>query len=425
MTPSARIQAVIEILQALENVSLPADRYIRDFFRARRYAGSKDRAAVAERVFAIERRRSSLAWRMASEHPRALAIASLLAEGVSDIAALFDGGKYSPAALSEAERAAIAAPPRGEPPAHVKGEFPPFLESELTRAFGPHLLDEMIAMQARAPIDLRVNTLKTTRDDVLATLLVEGVSAKRCRHSPLGIRLPAGAKGLERTGLFEDGAFEFQDEAAQIAALLCEAGPGMHVLDIAAGAGGKALALAAQMHNKGEIVATDIDAGRLRQIGPRAERAGAAIITLRDTIADTKIFDAVLVDAPCSGTGTWRRQPELRWRLTQARLAELITIQDSLLERGAAHLRPGGRLIYATCSLLPCENEDRVAEFLAHHPDFAIRPAADIWRGEQLSGMGAFFKVSPLSAEMDGFFTAVLTRETAASASLDKGRTPS
>jgi 16S rRNA (cytosine967-C5)-methyltransferase len=422
MTPSARIQAAIEILEALENVSVPSDRYIRDFFRARRYAGSKDRAAVAERVYDVLRHRSSYRRRMGSDAARAGVIGSLLADGKGDIEALFGGNKYAAQALSEAERAAIASPLAGDPPLHVRGEFPQFLESEFVRAFGPRVLDEMLAMQGRAAIDLRVNTLKSRRDDVLATLLVEGISAKRCRYSPLGIRLPAGAKGLERTELFEDGAYEFQDEAAQIASLLVGAQPGSRILDIAAGAGGKALALAAAMNNRGEIVASDIDAGRLRQIAPRAERAGAAIISVRETIADGELFDAALVDAPCSGTGTWRRQPELRWRLTSARLAELITIQDSLLERASAHVRPGGRLIYATCSLLPCENEDRIAAFRARHREFSIRPVAEIWAGAPLPGSGEFFKASPLSSAMDGFFTAILERETA---SLDKARTPS
>jgi 16S rRNA (cytosine967-C5)-methyltransferase len=417
MTPSARIEAAIEILSALENTAMPADRFIRDWFRRRRYAGSKDRAAVAERVFDILRHRSSYAWRMRSEAPRSLAIASLLRDGESaeSIEALFSGEGYGPAALSEEEHASLLSPPEGEPPLAARGEFPAWLEPELLRAFGSDLLVEMVALQSRASIDLRVNTLKAERAEVLAALRNEGFDAEPTPFAPFGIRIPAGegSAALSRNELFEQGVFEFQDEAAQIAALLVGAKPGMAVLDLAAGAGGKSLALAAAMRNQGEIVAGDIDQGRLAQIGPRAERAGATIILPRPAAAG-EMFDRVLVDAPCSGTGTWRRQPELRWRLTPERLAALQKTQDSLLDDGARHTGPGGRLVYATCSILPCENEDRIAAFLERHPDFAIRPARSVWtesvKAAAPPGMGEFFKATPLKDGMDGFFTAILER---------------
>jgi 16S rRNA (cytosine967-C5)-methyltransferase len=417
MTPSARIEAAIEILGALDNTALPADRFIRDWFRRRRYAGSKDRAAVAERVFDILRHRGSYAWRMGSEAPRSLAIASLLRDGESaeSIQSLFSGEGYGPAALSEEERASLLSPPEGEPPLAARGEYPLWLEQELFRAFGSDLLDEMVALQSRASIDLRVNTLKAERTDVLFALRNEGFDAKPTPFAPFGIRIAAGAgaAALSRSKLFEQGVFEFQDEAAQIAALLVGAKPDLRVLDLAAGAGGKALALAAAMRNQGEIVASDIDEGRLAQIGPRAERAGVAIILPRPRAAG-ELFDRVLVDAPCSGTGTWRRQPELRWRLTPERLDSLQKTQDSLLDDGARHTKPGGRLIYATCSILPCENEDRIAAFLERHPDFAIRPVRDVWT-ESLGtatppGMGEVFRATPFRDGMDGFFTAVLER---------------
>jgi 16S rRNA (cytosine967-C5)-methyltransferase len=417
MTPSARLEAAIEILGALETTALPADRFIRDWFRRRRYAGSKDRAAVAERVFDILRHRGSYAWRMRSAAPRSLAMASLLRDGESaeSIQALFRGESYGPAALSEEERARLLPPPEGEPPLAARGEFPEWLEPELLRAFGADLLDEMVALQSRASIDLRVNSLKAERTDVLSALGNEGFDAQQTPFAPFGIRIAAGAgaAALGRSKLFEAGAFEFQDEAAQIAALLVGAKPGMRALDLAAGAGGKSLALAAAMRNQGEIVAGDIDAGRLAQIGPRAERAGVTIILPRPGAAG-EVFDRVLVDAPCSGTGTWRRQPELRWRLTPERLAALQKTQDSLLEDGARHTRPGGRLISATCSILPSENEDRIAVFLARHPDFAIRPAREVWAEsvgtDPPPGLGDIFRATPLKDGMDGFFTAVLER---------------
>lgn len=414
MTPAARLQAVIELLEGMAVSAMPADRYIRDYFRARRYAGSKDRAAVAERVFQVFRHRASYGWCMGEESPRAWVIASLLAENLpaDEIAALFAGSGYGPAPLSAAEQRTIEHPPAGAPPLPVQGEFPAFLEAELTERFGSDLLAEMQALNARAPVDLRVNTLKATREDVLAALQAEGYAAEPTCHSPFGIRLPAGSSGLERTALFASGAFEFQDEAAQIAAILCETAPSMAVLDLAAGAGGKALALAAAMANRGVIVASDVSPARLAQIGPRAARAGAAVIA---TEREPKgVFDRVLLDAPCSGSGTWRRQPEQKWRLTPARLSELTALQDRLLDRAAAHVAPGGRLIYATCSLLPQENEGRIAAFLDRAPAFAAMSAEAVWRratgAAPPPGMGEVFRGSPHASGMDGFFTAILAR---------------
>jgi 16S rRNA (cytosine967-C5)-methyltransferase len=417
MTPAARLQAAIDILESLEATAQPADRFLRDWFRARRYAGSKDRAAVAERVYAVLRHRASYAWRM-GEGARAAVIASLLADGGEAMDALFAGQAYGPAPLSATERARLIAPPTDDPPLSVKGEYPPFLEEELRRAFGERLLEEMLALQSRAPIDLRVNALKAGRADVLSRLKAEDFDAVPTRYSPFAIRVAPGAKGLERTEAFADGLFEFQDEASQIAALLCGARAGMRVLDLAAGAGGKALALAAAMNNAGEILAFDDNAERLKPLAERAARAGAGNITIATKRGgplwrDGK-FDLVLIDAPCSGTGTWRRQPELRWRITLEKLAALTKTQDELLDDGARHVRPGGWLVYATCSLLPSENEDRIARFLAAHADFAAIPAANAWREAvgtpPPSGLVQFFRASPLSTGTDGFFTAVLQR---------------
>jgi len=409
MTPAARIQAVIDILGEVERTRQPIDRHLRDWGRTHRFAGSKDRAAIAERIYTIQRRRAWLAWRIGSDAPRALVIGSLLDEG--GIEALFSGGGYGPSALTDAERATIAQAPSGEPPPHVRGEYPQFLEDELHRAFSDALLDEMVALQARASADLRVNTLKTSRDDLLHALRDEGADAQPTPFSPFGIRLAEGEAKLGRGGLFLSGAFEFQDEAPQIAALLCGAEPGMRVLDLAAGAGGKSLALAAIMQNRGRIVASDVRAAALTELERRAERAGATII---DTQPPDGVFDIVLLDAPCSGTGTWRRQPELRWRLTPERLTELHATQDALLKQAAAHVKPGGRLVYATCSILPSENEDRVAAFLDSHRDFAVMPVADVWRevlgSEPPMTHSHFFHASPFSTQTDGFFTAVLQK---------------
>src|SRR6185503_19358425 len=215
MTPAARLQMAIEILEQLETTALPADRFLRDWFRRRRYAGSKDRAAVGERVFDVLRHRFSFAWRMQNETSRALVIASVVHEGQTpeSIGAIFSGEGYGPPPLREAEIDALNSPP-GEPPPHVQGEYPQWLEPEFRRAFGDRLLDEMRTLQSRAPIDLRVNALKATRAQVITQLRGEGYDAGAAPHSPFGIRIPAGASGLEKTGLFASGAFELQDEAS-------------------------------------------------------------------------------------------------------------------------------------------------------------------------------------------------------------------
>jgi 16S rRNA (cytosine967-C5)-methyltransferase len=420
MTPAARIQAAIDILDGLHESRMPADRFIRDFFRARRYAGSKDRASVTERVYATFRHRASFGWRMGGETPRALVIASLLKENadVDGISSLFSGDGYGPAILTDAERAAIVTQPSGKPAPHIAGEYPQFLESELQRAFGDHMPDEMQAMLARAPIDMRVNTLRAEREDVLAQLQELDFAAEASRYAPSGVRIPSGegSAALGRSKLFESGAFEFQDEAAQIAVALAAPKPGSRVLDLAAGAGGKTLALAALMQNKGEITAHDIDEGRLRQITPRAHRAGVSIIqTHAGAKPPGRPYDLVFLDSPCSGSGIWRRQPENKWRLTQERLDELNALQDKLLDQAAARAAGAARIVYATCSILPCENEDRVAAFLERHPTFSIRPAAEVWRtatgSEPPLGMGEFLKATPRATRMDGFFAAVLSKD--------------
>jgi 16S rRNA (cytosine967-C5)-methyltransferase len=390
MTPSARLQAAIDILEGLNGAIAPADRAVRDWFAARRFAGSGDRRAIAELVFRIVRHRASLAWRMQSESPRALAIAALLADG-QEPASLFTGG-YGPAPLTAEELASIAAPPT-PPPTWVTGEYPEWLESELTRRFGPMLAAEMAAFAERAPVDLRVNTLKSSREAVLAALQADGFEAEAVGR--VAIRCPPGSRNLDRHALYLAGHFEIQDLAAQTAAERAGAKPGMRVLDLAAGAGGKSLAMAAAMENQGEIIACDTRGAALAELEKRARRAGADIIRTH-ILGDppTGPFDLVLVDAPCSGSGTWRRQPELKWRLTPHRLAALTALQDRLLEQAAG--LAATRLVYATCSILPVENEDRITAFLAKNPAF---------RREEPD-----FQASPAAFGMDGFYAAFLTR---------------
>jgi 16S rRNA (cytosine967-C5)-methyltransferase len=413
MTPAARLQMAIEILEGLEKTTQPMDRFLSAWFRIRRFAGSKDRRAIAEQVFALTRNRARLANRMGSDTPRAWMIASLLESG-EDMEALFNlsqGGGYGPAPLSDAERAAIAATPPPAP-SWVQGEYPLWLEGELSRAFGARLLEEMAGFIGRAPTDLRVNTLKATRDEVIAALAAQDVAATPTPYAPHGIRIAGDAANLSKSPLFESGAFEFQDEAAQIAAALCFAEPGMRILDLAAGAGGKSLAFAASMQNEGEILACDIRGEALFELQKRAARAGATIIKALplDHGQPSGVFDAVFVDAPCSGTGTWRRQPELRWRLSPAQLADRMQTQDRLLDQAAPLVRPGGRLLYATCSVLPSENQDRLTAFHGRHPGFMPLNLAENWPGTPPPGLEQDFRASPATTGTDGFHCAGLIK---------------
>ena len=401
MTPSARLAAAIDILEGLSlgsggATAQPVDRFIKDWFRTRRFAGSGDRREITELVFNVLRHRASFAHRMGREGPRALVIAALLDCG-RDPAGLFIGG-YGPEPLSQAETAIIATAPT-EAPLWVKGEFPGWLESELTKRFGDRLLDEMAAFADRAPVDLRVNTLKTSRDAVLAQLTEDKFDCTPIGTN--GIRCPAGS-ALTNHHLFDEGAFEIQDLAAQTAAERAGAKPGMRVADLAAGAGGKSLALAAAMNNQGAIIACDVRGAALAELEKRAARAGASII--RSHIlglppahaSDGAPFDLVFLDVPCSGSGTWRRQPELKWRLTPQKLASLRESQERLLRQGEGLCAKNGLLVYATCSILPCENEEQIAAFLAKNPGF---------RRQQPD-----FQASPASTGSDGFYAAFLSR---------------
>lgn len=388
MTPAARIQAAIEILSA--DTAQPLERQLKAWFRAHRFAGSSDRRAIIERVYSVFRHRAHFAHRMASDGPRALVIASLLADGENP-ENYFTGG-YGPSPLGDTERTAIAAMP-GPAPSFVEGEYPQWLEEELRRSFGARLPEEMRAFQARAPVDLRVNSLKAGRDEVLARLTADGFACVPLEGLPDAIRCAPGA-ALTSHALYLSGAFEIQDAAAQTAVALCEARPGMRVLDLAAGAGGKSLALAAAMENMGEIVACDIREDALAELDRRARRAGAVIIRTHLLGPPPEgPFDLVLLDVPCSGSGTWRRQPELKWRLTPERLAQLAALQDRLLQQGAGL---GGKLVYATCSVLMRESQDRVGDFLAAHPAFAR--------------IGPDFHASPATTDTDGFYAARLHR---------------
>lgn len=409
MTPAARLQAAIDILEEIEKSTLPADRILDAWGKAHRFAGSKDRAAIAERVFEILRRRSECAWAMQNSSPRdwvlgALKVIDRLPD--TDIARLFAGEGHGPSPLSADEARRLRAPVPPQSP-EIALSFPAWLAPELERAFKGHLAREMAPFLRRAPVDLRVNTLRASREALAAALGDEGIETAPHALSPWGLRITGGpARAVTRTDPFDEGWFEVQDMGSQRAALLLGAGRDETVLDLCAGGGGKALALAAMMENKGALIACDIGPARLAELSLRARRAGASIIKTKVLDPDWMggaaapdiargSIDRILIDAPCSGTGTWRRNPETKWRLTQARLVELTRLQGTLIDAALPWLKPGGTLAYVTCSLLCGENEDVVSGALARHA--GLRLAAQ-------------HRLSPASGDCDGFGIAILER---------------
>ncbi len=438
MTPGARIEAAIDLIGRIDAEPVPAERVITPYMRARRYIGSKDRRAIGDLVYAMLRARARIDWWLdragqgdGVARPRRAVIAALgLVESMTadEIGALFDGGAYHPALLTSEDRAlagAVAGQPldHAEQPPSVRGECPAWLMEEFTQAFGGGLDAELAALTRGAPLDLRVNTLKGGRDGAIAALAQEGIKAEPTPISPLGLRLD-GPLAVYGGAAYEGGLIEIQDEGSQVVALLTDARPGMAVADLCAGAGGKTLALAACMENRGTLIALDIDQRRLDRAAKRLKRAGAGIVRrhlLRGSdpwlAKRAGTFGRVLVDAPCSGSGAWRRQPDQRWRLTRSTLAGYVAAQDEILAAAAPLVAGGGRLVYATCSLLPAENARRVEAFLAARPDFTLLPAERVW-AEALGGAspaplpfdGPYLLLSTARHGTDGFFAAVLER---------------
>ncbi|WP_119459631.1 RsmB/NOP family class I SAM-dependent RNA methyltransferase [Rhodospirillaceae bacterium SYSU D60014] len=444
MTPGARLQAAIELLAAIHGGTAPADRAAAAFFRSRRYIGGGDRRAVIDRVYAVLRRRAALDWWIGRAMPetafpdpeRARTIAALtLLEGWSAdrVGDAFDGGRFRPAPLDSAERQlahALAGNGIDSPdqPSWVRLEFPEWLTPQLAEAFGPRLETEMTALMVEAPLDLRANALKASRESALAALAQDGVTTVPTLLSPVGLRVEEGRPPLATLDSFKQGLIEVQDEGSQLASLLVDARPGMRVVDFCAGAGGKTLALAAAMRNKGQVVACDVLRGRVDRAAVRLRRAGAHNVERRGLSSErdpwvkrhAASFDRVLVDAPCSGAGTWRRNPDAKWRLRPEDLTELQALQRRIIESACRLVRPGGRLVYVTCSLLPAENEEQIDWFTAQRPDFALRSIADVW-AEVIGGAcpagGPTLALTPARNGTDGFFVAVLERAPAVEAS--------
>jgi 16S rRNA (cytosine967-C5)-methyltransferase len=423
----AHIEAAIAILDDVLNRHRPAPAALADWGKSHRFAGSSDRAAIGNLVYDALRRQRSLAAQMASDRPRALALAAApraLGLTLAATIASADGSPHAIAPLRETEIAGLARELPADTPAPVRGDYPDWLASAFARAFGEAAAEEGAALARRAPVDLRVNTLKADRDRLLKALARFAPLATP--YSPVGVRLPArdGAgrqPNVEAEVGHGRGWFEVQDEGSQIAALMANARQREQVLDICAGAGGKTLLFAAQMRNTGQIYAYDEDPLRLRPILERLKRAGVRntqVLAAADAAGLAALgprFDLVFVDAPCTGSGAWRRRPDAKWRLKPANLEQRQQQQKNALAAAAALVKVGGRLVYATCSVLPEENGDQIAAFLANHPGFRQLP----WRAAWAAGVGGEppavacehdLLLTPARHGTDGFFIATLER---------------
>jgi 16S rRNA (cytosine967-C5)-methyltransferase len=427
----------IELLNAVTESGRPADAIIADFLRERPWLTGRERGDTLHRVDDVLRHRGQLDWwieRAAhglSANARLRVIAHLaLAEGqpAARIARLFDGGHHMPEPLGGREESFVAAIEgqallQAAMPLAVRAAYPPWLEAELRQAFGERLEFEMSALAEPAPLDLRVNLLKTTREAARVSLKAEALNAVPTIHSPIGLRIDRRID-LGQCVALGQGLVEPQDEGSQIAALLVDAKPGHYVVDFCAGAGGKTLALSASMRNRGRLVAADLAAGRLLRARARLKRAGANNVDIRDSITERKWFkrqagraDRVLVDAPCSGIGSWRRITDARWRLVPNDIDELVDRQRGILADAAKLVAPGGRLIYVTCSVLPRENEQQVAAFLSAHAEFAAMPVPLVWREvieRPCPVNDIYLQLTPARHGTGGFFVAVLERKLSA-----------
>jgi 16S rRNA (cytosine967-C5)-methyltransferase len=431
MTPGARLSAAIEVLADIGARRRPANDALKDWGLAHRFAGSGDRAAIAGLVYDTLRRKSSAAFVMDDDTPRAVVLGMLRLERKLDapaIVRLAEDGRHAPGALSDGERARLDAASLDGAPPWVAGDYPEWLDPHLARVFGDERAAEGSALASRAPLDLRVNTLKATRDATAEQLAHLG--ATPTRWSPWGLRivLPADSKNpaIHSEPAFIKGLIEVQDEGSQLAALCARASPGEQVVDLCAGAGGKTLALAAAMEGRGQIFATDSDKRRLAPIHARIERAGAHNVQVRTPKGQgaslTEFLghaDLVLIDAPCTGTGAWRRNPDAKWRVRPGALEMRLKDQAAVLDAAAALVKPGGRIAYVTCSVLAEENGDQVRAFLARQSQFALMPPAEV--ANALGERAFLFRhavlvsdegllMTPRRTDTDGFFVSIVVR---------------
>lgn len=431
MIPSARLSAAIEVLGDIAAKRRPAGDSLKEWGLAHRFAGSGDRAAISGLVFDTLRRRASAAHVMGADTPRALVLGTLAVMRGLDLDAisrLCDGARFAPAPLSAEETARLANPSLETAAPWVKGDYAQWLDPYLNVVFGEDRVEEGRALASRAPLDLRVNTLKSTPEAALAEL--SHLSPQPGQWSPLSLRIILDAEGkappLTSEGAFVKGEVEVQDEGSQIAAILASPLPGSQVLDLCAGAGGKTLEFAALMDNKGQLYAHDSDIRRLKPIHERLARAGVRNVQIRAPRGDADVLadlagqmDLVLVDAPCTGTGTWRRNPDAKWRMRPGALAERTAEQAKILEAATRYVKSGGRLAYVTCSLLDVENGAQIRALLEKHPDFSVVPPVETVLALGSQGLALRtaaletaegLLLTPRRTGTDGFFVSVLKR---------------
>ena len=437
MRQGARLQAAMTLLDKVLASPAPADTVVTGYFRQCRYMGSGDRRDISQTVYQILRRYEELAWYLQAVPADKPGWARLLILtythkiqnlSIPEIQALCQSNskdnKFDPSPLSTLEHILLKDMARLKPeamPLAVRLNIPTWIVPYLEKTFGNQLEEAVHALNQPAPLDLRVNTLKTTREAVLMQLQAEGFEATPTPWSPIGIRL-IERRPLSGHDLWKQGHIEVQDEGSQLLALLADAKNGMAIIDFCAGAGGKTLAMAATMQNRGRIVATDVARWRLDRSRERLRRAGVNNVEFRDLEEEATAkwlkrqaarFDRVLVDAPCSGSGTWRRNPDLKRRFCEQDLEELVVKQQQILVRAAPLVKEGGRLIYATCSLFSEENTSQVKKFLETHPDFHPIPIGEIWTsvlGTPCPIADDTLQLTPHLHAVDGFFIVVLER---------------
>jgi 16S rRNA (cytosine967-C5)-methyltransferase len=420
---AGRLAAAIDVLTQIDERHRPVRMALKNWGEAARYAGSKDRAFVSGLVLDVLRRRRSLGWKMGHESLRAAALGALRFAWdwpMERIAEAAGEEPHGPGPLTETERAALTAPrDLAEAPDAVRGDYPDWLEPSMIRAYGAARAEEGAALSERAPVDLRVNLLKSDPERTLKALT--SLAAEPVELLATALRMPAldpmtRSGAVETIPQFSKGWFEVQDLGSQIAATAAGEVKGKQVLDLCAGGGGKTLALASAMGNTGQIYAYDSDARRLADTIRRGDRAGVRNLQVRSPVNPEPLkglegkMDVVFIDAPCSGTGSWRRHPDTKWRLTADTLEKRMADQDAVLDAGAPFVKAGGRMVYVTCSVLPEEDEDRVAAFLARTAGFVAAPATPDPKLTPYLTPDGFLRLTPRSSGTDGFFVAVLEK---------------
>ncbi|MCB1517584.1 MAG: RsmB/NOP family class I SAM-dependent RNA methyltransferase [Hyphomicrobiaceae bacterium] len=427
MRLGGRAQAAIEILDDLATRPRPVSVALRDWGTNHRFAGSKDRSSIGNLVYDAMRKRLSHGFAMQSDSGRALVISVLVRDwGVAPdaISAEFDGDRFAPERLTDQEIALLENPdPLSGAPDHVRADLPEWLVPQFKAAFGETWIQEGQGLATRPGLDLRVNALTSTRERVIKRL--KRFSPAPAPIAPDGLRIPSGdgdtrTPNVQADEAYQKGWVEIQDEGSQIVSLLAGAKPGDQVLDLCAGGGGKTLALAAQMQNRGQLFAYDADYHRLAPIYERLKRNQVRNCQVRKpepaSLDDLEgKMDLVLVDAPCTGTGTWRRHPDTKWRLTPDQVAARVGEQADLLEQAASFVKPGGNLVYITCSVLAEENSQQIEGFIEKSGIFSPADSAALWSAAFPSAplpafSNAGITLSPARTQTDGFFISVLTR---------------